>query len=99
MTVKMQIVGGPNELTVVEDPQKVSVKKDVDVEWWSDVYKDWRVIFGPDAPLHPKVASPRIPKLTLKDKRAEDLRHVKYAVVAWSEKGLVHEDPELIVDE
>jgi hypothetical protein len=85
-------------LKAVPDPQLCSVKVDQKVRWSSDL-EDWRVVFGPEAPVYPKVADPKNAALKLKGERAEDLRHVKYVIVAWTDDGLKHLDPELIVEE
>ena len=98
LTIKIEDLPGTERLTVLRDPEKCSVKKDEEVQWACDL-ADWRVIFGPNAPLHPKVASPDNDTLTLRGGRDEDFRHVKYVVVALVDGKLKHEDPELIVDE
>jgi hypothetical protein len=98
-TIKISDIKGSGRLTVVNDPELASVSVDKSVQWASDDLKDWRVIFGPNAPVHPKVASPEADTLTLRGKRPEDLRHCKYVVVGLTrENVLKHEDPELIVD-
>ena len=98
VTIKIEDLPGTERLTVVRDPETCSVSEDKQIQWASDDLKDWRVIFGPQAPLHPKVATPDKDTLTLSAKRDEDLRHCKYVVVAWTGEKLKHEDPELIVD-
>jgi len=90
-----------------EDPKKPEIF-DQYVEWTSteEDYKDWRVVFGPQAPLSQeeepkeKVATPDRPTMELRHKRPEDLRHVKYTVVALDRRTgmLDHKDPELIIE-
>ena len=97
--IEIKDVVGTDQVTVGQDSVKVSVKKDREVQWFSDDLKDWRVIFSPYAPVVPKVASPKQPTLTLKGGRPEDLRHCKYVVVGLTQDNqLKHEDPELVVD-
>jgi hypothetical protein len=90
--------GENGKLKIEPDSKTVSASVDGMVEWTSTL-PDWRVIFGPNAPVHPKVASPAHPFVDLKRGRAEDIRHVKYTVVAWTGEKLKDIDPELIVDE
>ncbi len=87
---------GPDHLKIVNATEEVSVRQDKEVEWVSSL-PDWRVIFGPYAPVHPKVASPKRPTLKLKGGRAEDYGTCKYVVVALVGDVLEHEDPVLIV--
>ena len=86
-------------ITVDPDPLKCSVNNDRKVQWVSDL-EDWRVVFGPNAPVVPKVAArgSASDQVTLKGNRSEDYRRVKYVVVAWTGTSLSHLDPELIVD-
>lgn len=97
---QIQIQADPTAgLKVDPDPQPCSVSQNGHVEWSSGkAVKDWRVIFGANAPVDPKVASPKHKKLKLMAGRPEDLRHVKYVVVALVDGALQHKDPELIVD-
>jgi hypothetical protein len=99
-TITISDVAGEDRLTVSNERERCSVSQDKTVRWASDDLQDWRVIFGPNAPIHPKVASPEADTLTLRAKRPEDFRHCKYVVVGLTrENKLKHEDPELIVDE
>ena len=98
-TVRIGYDSTAAKITVDHDPLLCSVKTDKAVRWQSDL-DEWRVIFSSNAPINPKVASPGTDSdtLELKANRPEDLRHVKYVVVAYTEHGLRHLDPELIVD-
>ena len=104
MPHKIKIQSGPS---AKPNPMRCRVGEDRKVKWSSSEYEDWRVVFGPQAPVHPKVAWPGgnhpdggpSDTLTLTVNRPEDFRHVKYVVVASNANGLSHEDPELIVDD
>lgn len=91
-----------DRLTVVRDPESCSVSENGEVHWKSDQLKDFVVIFGPNAPVHPKVAKPGsdgVAKMKLKGERPEDFRHCKYVIVGLTQAGVLKaEDPELIVD-
>jgi hypothetical protein len=106
----------PHEIKILPDlttrPERphFKPKDDLKVRWSADDFDDWRVVFGPESPVKPKVAWPggeHPPQdgggpsdtLTLEVRRPEDYRHVKYVVVTSNKDGLSHTDPELIVDE
>ncbi len=95
---------------------KCSVDGDRYVKWeiGNKETRDWRVIFGPHAPVDTKVAWPggRPRKVVVNGKekfvdsdtlvlykqRPEDIGHVKYVIVGLTDEGLKHDDPELIVE-
>lgn len=89
---------------LIVDPESAvcHVSTDGSVEWTSEhdpSILDWRVVFGSYAPVYKsKVATRQDPALQLKKNRVEDLGHWKYVVVAQTEEGIKHKDPELIVD-
>lgn len=83
------------------DPQECA--KGDTVNWTaSPPVKDWIVIFGPGAPVEPKMASSlgKNSGVEIIDKGhrgANDLRHVKYYVVGLVKGELQYKDPKLIV--
>jgi hypothetical protein len=109
-----QLTVDPDPLTchVVPEEKKPNKRVDGYVEWKSEDYEHWRVVFGPHAPVNrprkgkeketrpEKVATPDKPKLEFRCKRPEDLRHVKYTVVVLDDVTgkLDHKDPELIIE-
>lgn len=81
------------------NPDAERVRRNDTVTWSSSDYTQWLVVFGPGAPVSPRVLRPTQPSGTILAKRAADFHRHKYVVVAHKDSTLEFDDPELIVEE
>jgi hypothetical protein len=82
----------------ISPDEKVCSLAEYDSVKWTCNKDHWRVLFGPNAPVHPKVAGPGKETVRLTaGKRSGDFADVKYTVVVWTGDKLRDVDPKLIV--
>ncbi len=81
------------------NPDAEHVRDEDTVRWSSTDYSDWRVIFGPNAPVSPRVLRPAQPTAVVTAHRVDDFHRHKYTVIAWNGSAVSETDPQLIVDE
>ena len=85
------------DLDISPDQKVCEISKSNTVKWTCDDTDDWLVVFGPNAPVNPKVAGAGRDTLTLTAGRPGDFADVKYTLVIWTGKKLRDVDPKLIV--
>jgi len=82
----------------ISPDEKVCEVHTSDAVKWTCNRDHWLVVFGPNAPVHPKVAGPGRDTVTLTaGRRSGDFSDVKYTVVVWDNGKLRDVDPKLIV--
>ncbi len=89
--------------SLICDPEGKHVKDGQHVTWRPESGKNvdnWAVVFGPSAPVEPKVVhAGGTETVEIKANRDFDPHKHKYVVLVWNnEAGIECHDPELIVD-
>ena len=90
-------LGDKGSMDISPDEKVCEVHESDTVKWTCNV-DHWLVLFGPNAPVNPKVAGPGRDTVTLTSgRRSGDFADVKYTVAVWTGEYLKEIDPKLIV--